>query len=191
MKMAREHRVPLTNRMLAILDEAEKVRSGPFIFPNARGNQPLSEMALEMLMRRLNAKPATVHGFRSAFRDWAGEATNFPRELAEQALAHQVGDAVELAYRRGDALERRRALMEGWSAFCEPRNSETVSADVPPHLGERAKLRPSLQPGEPVGGWAWKDQRVGFTPTNGRQRAPVVGQQLSKWPREHSKPRGK
>jgi integrase len=126
MKMAREHRVPLTNRMLAILDEAEKVRSGPFIFPNARGNQPLSEMALEMLMRRLNAKPATVHGFRSAFRDWAGEATNFPRELAEQALAHQVGDATELAYRRGDALERRRALMDAWSAFCEPRNSANV-----------------------------------------------------------------
>ena len=114
--------MPLTNRMLAILDEAEKARSGPFIFPNARGNQPLSEMALEMLMRRLNAKPATVHGFRSAFRDWAGETTNFPQELAEQALAHQVGDAVELAYRRGDALERRRALMEAWSAFCEPRN---------------------------------------------------------------------
>ena len=122
MKMAREHRVPLTNRMLAILDEAEKARSGPSIFPNARGNQPLSEMALEMLMRRLNAKPATVHGFRSALRDWAGEATNFPREVAEQALAHQVGDAVELAYRRGDALEKRRALMDAWSAFCEPRN---------------------------------------------------------------------
>jgi integrase len=126
MKTTREHRVPLTNRMLAILDEAAKVRSGSFIFPNACGNQPLSEMALEMLMRRLDAKPATVHGFRSAFRDWAGETTNFPRELAEQALAHQVGDAVELAYRRGDALEKRRALMDAWSAFCEPRKSANV-----------------------------------------------------------------
>jgi integrase len=126
MKMAREHRVPLTNRMLAILDEAEKTRSGPFIFSNARGNEPLSERSLDMLLRRLNAKPATVHGFRSAFRDWAGETTNFPRELAEQALAHQVGDAVELAYRRGDALEKRRALMEAWSAFCEPNNSANV-----------------------------------------------------------------
>ena len=137
MKMAREHRVPLTNRMLAILDEAEKVRSGPFIFPNARGNEPLSEMALEMLMRRLDAKPATVHGFRSAFRDWAGEETNFPRELAEQALAHQVGDPVELAYRRGDALERRRALMEAWSAFCEPRSSANV---VP--MSRRSQVKP-------------------------------------------------
>ena len=100
--------------------------TGPFIFPNARGNEPLSEKALEMLMRRLDAKPATVHGFRSAFRDWAGEETNFPRELAEQALAHQVGDPVEQAYRRGDALERRRALMDAWSAFCEPRNSANV-----------------------------------------------------------------
>ena len=137
MKMAREQRVPLTNRMLAILDEAEKVRSGPFIFPNARGNEPLSEMALEMLMRRLDAKPATVHGFRSAFRDWAGEEWNFPRELAEQALAHQVGDPLELAYRRGDALERRRALMEAWSAFCEPRSSANV---VP--MSRRSQVKP-------------------------------------------------
>ena len=140
MKATREHRVPLTNRMLSILDEAEKVRYGPFIFPNARSNQPLSEMALEMLLHRLKAKPATVHGFRSAFRDWAGETTNFPRELAEQALAHQVGDAVELAYRRGDALERRRALMEAWSAFCEPRNSATVVSDVSSLSGERVSL---------------------------------------------------
>jgi integrase len=118
MKAAREHRVPLTDRMLAILDEAEKMRSGPFIFPNAHGNAPLSEMALEMLMRRLNAKPATVHGFRSAFRDWAGDATDFPREIAEEALAHKVGDNTELAYRRSDAIEKRRALMEAWCAFC-------------------------------------------------------------------------
>jgi integrase len=126
MKMAREHRVPLTNRMLAILDEAKKLRSGPFIFPSARGNESLSEMALEMLMRRLNAKPATVHGFRSAFRDWAGDATHYSRELAEKALAHKVGDETELAYRRSDALEKRRALMKAWSAFCEPKNSANV-----------------------------------------------------------------
>ena len=117
MKAAREHRVPLTHRILAIIDEAEKARCGPFIFPNTRGNEPLSERALDMPLRLFNAKPATVHGLRSAFRDWAGETTDFPRELAENALAHQVGDAVELAYRRGDALEKRRALMEAWSAF--------------------------------------------------------------------------
>ena len=126
MKMAREHRVPLTKRMLAILDEAEKVRSGPFIFSNALGNEPLSNMALEMLMRRLNAKPATVHGFRSAFRDWAGEMTNFPREIVEQAWPTRWVTTTELAYRRSDALEKRRALMEAWSAFCEPNNTFNV-----------------------------------------------------------------
>jgi integrase len=68
----------------------------------------------------------TVHGFRSSFRDWAGEATSFPRELAEAALAHVAGDATERAYRRGDALEKRRALMEAWAAFCEPRADSNV-----------------------------------------------------------------
>jgi integrase len=75
----------------------------------------------------------TVHGFRSAFRDWAGERTSFPREIAEAALAHLVGDAVERAYRRGDALEKRRQLMDDWARFCEPKGSGTV---VP--IGRRA-----------------------------------------------------
>ena len=66
----------------------------------------------------MNVTDATVHGFRSSFRDWAGEATNFPREIAEAALAHTVGDKVERAYRRGDALERRRELIEAWASFC-------------------------------------------------------------------------
>ena len=140
MKMAREHRVPLTNRMLAILDEAEKVRSGLFIFPNARGSQPLSEMALEMLMRRLNAKPATVHGFRSAFRDWAGETTNFPQELAEQALAHQVGDAVELAYRRGDAFGEAAGSDGSLERVLRAEEQRERSVDVSSLSGERASL---------------------------------------------------
>jgi integrase len=78
-----------------------------------------------MLMRRLKAD-ATVHGFRSAFRDWAGEETSFPREIAEQALAHAVGDATERAYRRGDALERRRKLMEAWATYCAPTEGSNV-----------------------------------------------------------------
>ena len=118
MKAGREHRVPLSDRALAILGEAEKARRGKFIFPGQRGDQPLSDMALTMLLRRMNVTDATVHGFRSSFRDWAGEATNFPREIAEAALAHTVGDKVERAYRRGDALERRRELMEAWASFC-------------------------------------------------------------------------
>jgi integrase len=74
-------------------------------------------MAMEMVLRRMGIKDATVHGFRSSFRDWAGNETEFPRELAEQALSHVIGDKAEQAYRRGDALERRRALMERWAEY--------------------------------------------------------------------------
>ena len=77
-------------------------------------------MAMEMLLRRMDQDAATVHGFRSAFRDWAGNETHFPREVAEAALAHVVGDKAEQAYRRGDALEKRRALMAAWANHCEP-----------------------------------------------------------------------
>jgi integrase len=119
MKAGREHRVPLCDRALVILDEVEYARRGDFIFPGQRGDQPLSEMALELILRRMRAKPYTVHGFRSSFRDWAGECTSFPREIAEAALAHTVGDKVERAYRRGDALERRRELMQAWANFCD------------------------------------------------------------------------
>jgi hypothetical protein len=74
---------------------------------------------MEMVLRRMNRNGVTIHGFRSAFRDWAGEETNFPREVAEAALAHLVGDKAEQAYRRGDALEKRRALMTAWASHCE------------------------------------------------------------------------
>ncbi len=83
-------------------------------------------MAFAMLLRRMKREDLTTHGFRSAFRDWAGELTNFPREIAEAALAHAVGDNVERAYRRGDALEKRRKLMEAWARFCEPRVGANV-----------------------------------------------------------------
>jgi integrase len=88
-------------------------------------NRSLSNMAMRMTARRAGIE-FTVHGFRSAFRDWAGERTNFPREVAEAALAHVVGDATERAYRRGDALEKRRALMEAWATFCEPTENNVV-----------------------------------------------------------------
>ena len=79
----------------------------------------------------------TVHGFRSAFRDWAGERTNFPREVAEAALAHVVGDATERAYRRGDALEKRRALMDAWAKFCEPTEDNVVVPLARPGRGQQ------------------------------------------------------
>lgn len=121
MKAAREHRVPLGDRALEILADAKKLRThdGGFVFPGQRPRRPLSNMALAMLLRRMKVEDVTVHGFRSAFRDWAGDKTTFPREVAEAALAHAVGDETELAYRRSDALEKRRRLMDAWSGFCD------------------------------------------------------------------------
>jgi integrase len=125
MKASREHRVPLSDRAVEILRHMEQMRFSEYVFPGARRGRPLSTMALEMVLRRMKVD-ATVHGFRSAFRDWAGERTTFPREVAEAALAHLVGDAVERAYRRGDALEKRRHLMDAWAAFCEPKGTGSV-----------------------------------------------------------------
>ena len=126
MKAAREHRVPLSERAVEILSALAAVKIGDYVFPGAKRGSPLSVMALTMVMRRMGMEAFTVHGFRSAFRDWAGERTNFPREVAEAALAHVVGDETERAYRRGDALEKRRALMEAWAIFCEPNTSNVV-----------------------------------------------------------------
>ena len=126
MKAGREHRVPLTARALAILQTVEKVRTGEHVFPGQRRGKPLSVMALAMVLRRLKLENVTVHGFRSAFRDWCGEATAFPRDVAEAALAHTVGDMTERAYRRGDALEKRRKLMAAWAAFIEPKAASNV-----------------------------------------------------------------
>ncbi|PNG27657.1 tyrosine-type recombinase/integrase [Methylocella silvestris] len=118
MKAGREHRVPLSDAALEILAKAQKARRGNFVFPGQQFGEPLSNMALSMLLRRLKIENATVHGFRSSFRDWAFEETETPREIAEAALAHIVGSEVERAYRRGDALKKRRVLMEKWADFC-------------------------------------------------------------------------
>ena len=118
MKAGIAHRVPLSSRAMAIAGRMAELRSGDLVFPGQRRGRPVSGMTLARLC---SGGGATVHGFRSSFRDWAGEETSFPRELAEQALAHATGGAVELAYRRGDALEKRRALMEAWASFCEPK----------------------------------------------------------------------
>lgn len=143
MKAAKEHRVPLTVRALAILEEMKPLRTqGDYLFPGDQRIEPLSNMAMLMLMRRMGFGAATttrmgqqdvvegsrpgytVHGFRSTFRDWAGDLTTHPRELIEQALAHNVGGAVERAYRRRDALAKRRDLMDAWASYCTtPPNS--------------------------------------------------------------------
>jgi integrase len=120
MKAAREHRIPLSDRALAILEQLARAKMGEFVFPGRSLNRPLSGMAMEMCLRRMKRGDVTVHGFRSAFRDWVGNETQFPREVAEAALAHVIGDKAEQAYRRGDALEKRRALMATWARYCEP-----------------------------------------------------------------------
>lgn len=118
MKASREHRIPLSGRACTIVKRLSRVKTSELIFPGQMRGKPLSPTALEMVLRRMKIEKVTVHGFRSSFRDWAGNETQFPRELAEQALAHVIGDKAEQAYRRSDALERRRALMVAWERFC-------------------------------------------------------------------------
>lgn len=117
MKGGRDHRVPLSPQALANLETIGPKETGP-VFQGARPGKPLSNMALLMTLRRMNRADLTAHGFRSTFRDWAAETTNFPREAAEAALAHAIGDRVEAAYRRGDLFEKRRRLMDAWGAYC-------------------------------------------------------------------------
>lgn len=122
MKAGREHRVPLSDRACSILKELVKAKTSEFVFPGRKKDRSISNMGMEMLMRRMDADVYTVHGFRSAFKTWATEATSFPNELSEAALAHVTGDRVERAYRRTDALERRRKLMTAWARFLEGGN---------------------------------------------------------------------
>jgi integrase len=126
MKAGREHRVPLSNRATAILKQLRPIRTGEFVFAGQRPRRPLSNMAMAMVLRRTKIEGATVHGFRSSFRDWAGNVSNFPREVAETALAHIIGDKEEQAYRRSDALEKRRKLMEAWATYCAPKTEGNI-----------------------------------------------------------------
>jgi integrase len=118
MKAGKEHRVPLSPGAVTIIKALKDAKVNDFVFPGEKKDRPLSPMAFAMLMRRMKVSQYTAHGFRSAFRDWAGDETSFPRELAEAALAHRVGDETERAYRRSDALDRRRKLMEAWTDYC-------------------------------------------------------------------------
>jgi integrase len=116
MKAKREHRVPLSTQAIAFLKALPSHKTGGMLFPGAKPKTKLSDMALTALMRRMEIN-AVPHGLRSSFRDWVGEATVYPNEVAEMALAHAVGNAVEAAYRRGDLFEKRRSMMEDWAAF--------------------------------------------------------------------------
>lgn len=143
MKMRRDHVVPITERMVAILDEAKRhgsvrVGSGGYVFLNDKGRH-LSEMAALMFMRRLAGyEEFTVHGLRATFKGWAASATEFPRELIEEQLAHQL-PAVERAYMRGSAVERRRPMMEAWASYCAGENASMDTLNVVPMSSGRGR----------------------------------------------------
>ena len=123
MKAGKEHRVPLNTQAIKLLEGMPRIEGTELVFPAPRGGQ-LSDMALTALTRRMNfrddaGRVCVPHGFRSSFRDWVFERTDYPRDLAEAALAHALENKVEAAYRRGDALERRRAMMQAWANYCE------------------------------------------------------------------------
>jgi integrase len=117
MKAGKEHRVPLSDRAVAILDLMKQAQTSPYIFPGIKRGQPLNPTAMEGVLRRAGVD-VTVHGFRSSFRDWCGDRTNHPRDVVEAALAHVIENKVEAAYRRSDALAKRRQLMTAWAEFC-------------------------------------------------------------------------
>lgn len=127
MKAGKEHRVPLSPRAIEILENA-KLPKSQWLFTGAKGGK-LSGMAMTMLLRRMGTD-ATVHGFRSGFRDWSAEGTGFAHEVCEMALAHVIGNKAEAAYRRGDLFEKRRRLMADWAEYCAaPSNGAVTSRD--------------------------------------------------------------
>jgi integrase len=126
MKGGREHRVPLSERACAILAEQAAIRESDFVFNGTQAGKPLGGVAMFRLLGTMRAG-VTVHGFRSAFRDWAAECTSFPNEVCEAALAHVIENKVEAAYRRSDLFDKRRKLMDSWCAYCaEPRTEAAV-----------------------------------------------------------------
>jgi integrase len=134
MKGEREHRVPLSARPLEILESLPREGEAEFVFPGGRAENPLSNMALLGVLRRMGRGDVTTHGFRSTFRDWAAEQTAYPSDVCEAALAHALRDKTEAAYRRGDLFEKRRRLMADWSKYCT----------LPPPVGEKVvRLRSS------------------------------------------------
>lgn len=130
MKAGKEHRVPLSDAAVRLLEALPRIAGNDLVFPSPRG-LVLSDMTLTAVMRRMK-RDEVPHGFRSTFRDWASERTNYPREVAEMALAHTIGDKVEAAYRRGDLFEKRTRMMAEWARFCE---TTTAAASVVPIRG--------------------------------------------------------
>ena len=127
MKAGIEHRVPLSDRAIAVLKKVKGLPSrAGYVYPGGKVSKPLSNMAMAAVLKRMGRDSITVHGFRSTFSDYVSEQTSFSHETREHALAHQISDKAEASYRRGDQFEKRRKLMEAWAAYCDPRKSAKV-----------------------------------------------------------------
>jgi integrase len=132
MKAGEEHRVPLSDRAVAILHDMQKYQASEsgLVFPGYVEGRPLSDNQPLLILRRMGLS-VTTHGFRSSFRDWAGNRTTFSREVAEEALAHTIGNATERSYRREPALEKRKKLMSAWAGYCEPKADNVIAMSKP------------------------------------------------------------
>jgi integrase len=119
MKAGKEHKTPLSPRAVELLKDLYREDGNDFVFIGSQAGSGLSNMAMTTVLRRMGRGDITVHGFRSSFRDWAAERTNFPNHVVEMALAHVVGDKVEAAYRRGDLFAKRAQLMAAWAKYCD------------------------------------------------------------------------
>ena len=128
-KGGKEHRVPLPSEALKIAKEMQEMKNRDYVFQGGKTGKPLSNNALLAVLKRMDRQDLTAHGFRSTFGDWAAEQTNLPREVAEMALAHTIGDKVEAAYRRGDLFDKPKRLMAEWAKYCD---RTTTTAQVVP-----------------------------------------------------------
>ncbi|MGC3963635.1 MAG: integrase arm-type DNA-binding domain-containing protein [Rhodocyclaceae bacterium] len=126
MKASREHRVPLSPQAVSLLNRLPREADEPHVFLSGKQGKPLSDMALIAVLRRMKVN-AVPHGFRSTFRDWAGESTAYPREVCEHALAHKLADGVEAAYQRGDMLQKRVSMMKDWADYCDAQSTTTMA----------------------------------------------------------------
>ena len=134
MKAAKEHHVPLSDEAVAILKAMPRIEGSDIVFPGMKG-KPLSDMSLTAVLKRMDRADLTAHGFRSTFRDWAGESTGYAREVIEHALAHQLKDKAEAAYQRGSLFDKRRRSMADWASYCA---KDAAVAEVTPIRGKTA-----------------------------------------------------
>ncbi|OQW82788.1 MAG: hypothetical protein BVN31_07450 [Proteobacteria bacterium ST_bin15] len=174
MKAEREHRVPLSGRAIAILEAMRKLRrdGSDIVFPGQSADGCLSNMAMAAVLKRLKRDDITVHGFRSSFRDWAGEVSSFPNEVCEMALAHAIGSEAEAAYRRGNLFDKRRAMMAEWAVYCEPATAPAVLS------GEACQDTPKRGRGRPKGSKTSKPNRPPTDDERDHLAAKAAAQEL-------------